>query len=76
MDEMRINLSSKLMKGTVTKLIAMMLRKKTGCEIDIVINNASIQADNGKVIVHMNADAEMTTENFTKLIKKIGLERA
>lgn len=71
MDEMKLNLTTKFMKGMVTKIIASIIRKKLGFNIDIQLNNVTIEATDGKVYLHANVDAETTNEEFTKIVKSI-----
>ena len=74
MDELKLKLSTKFMKGIVTKLISKALFKKTGCKIDIQLNEIKIEAKDGKVYLHADVDAEADNEDFVKIIKTIGLD--
>lgn len=69
MDELKLALSTKFMKGIVTKMIAKALFKKTGYKIDILLNELKLETSDGKVYLHANVDAEMNSEEFVKLIK-------
>lgn len=72
MDELKLNLSAGFMRSMIAKIIARAIRKKLGCDIDILINNVSVQAKEGKIRIHADLDAETSNENFTKMIKTIG----
>lgn len=74
MDELKLKLSTKFMRGIVTKLISMALFKKFGYQIDIEINEVQVETKDGKIHIHANVDAEMNTDEFGNLIKNIGLE--
>lgn len=74
MDEMKLNLKSKFMKGIVTKLIAMVIKEKLGYKIDIELNELDIVATDGKIHLHANIDAETTNEELMKIVKSIGSE--
>lgn len=71
MDEMRVNLTTKFMKGIVTKLLASVIRKKLGYKIDIQLNDVIVVSSNGRVHIHADVDAETTNEEFAKIIKSI-----
>lgn len=74
MDELKINLSSRLVKGIVTKLIAKALYKKLGYKIDIQLNSLSATVIDGKAHIHVDADGEMDKTEFMKLINSVGLD--
>lgn len=74
MDELKLSLNTKFMKGIVSKLIAKAVRKKLGCDIDILVNQVNVTAIDGKIRIHADVDAETTNEEVVKLIKSIGLE--
>lgn len=74
MDELKMKLSSKFMRGIVAKIIAKAIYNKLGYEIDIQIDEISVKAIDGKVRLYVNAGAEMTTEEFTKVLKSTGLD--
>lgn len=74
MDELKMKLSSKFMKGIVTKLIAKAIQSKLGYKIDIQLNDVDLQAANGKIYLHIDADVETTHEEFKKMLKSAGLD--
>ncbi len=45
MDEMKVKLSTKFMRGIVSKLIARSIKKKYGCKVDIQLNELDISQD-------------------------------
>lgn len=71
MDEMRINLTSKFMKGTITKIIAKVIKKQLGYDVAVELNDIRITTGNGKVHLHADVDAEVTQDQFTELIKDL-----
>lgn len=73
MDELKLVISTKFMRNIVTKIISKALYKKTGCQIDIQINKIKIETYEGKVQIHMDADAEMNGEDFKNILKSAGL---
>lgn len=73
MDELKLVLSSRLMRGIVTKIIKKAIFKKTGYEIDIQINKISAEVNEGKVSVNLDVDAEMNSEDLLTIVKNGGL---
>ena len=71
MDELKLNLSSKLMRGIVTKLISKAVYKKTGYKIEIELNNINVEVTNGKAHIHVNADAEIDNDELMKIVRTI-----
>lgn len=74
MDELKLKLTTNFMRGILAKIIAKAIQKKLGCNIDILVNQISVTAVDGKVHLHADVDAETTNENFMKVIKSIGLD--
>lgn len=71
MDEMKIR--SKFMKNLVAKLVKGVVKKKVGYEMDIQLNELTAAVTDGAAHVHLNVDAEMSKDEFTKLLRTIGL---
>ena len=57
MDEMRI--VSKFTRGIISKAIKIVIRKKTGYNIDIQLNEAITTINDGKTHLHLDVDAEL-----------------
>ena len=62
MDEMRI--VSKFTRGIISKAIKMIIRKKTGYNIDIQLNEA---------VTTVDVDAELNKDELMNILKSIGL---
>ena len=71
MDELKLKITSKLMKNLLTKLISKTLFKKIGSEMDIQINDISIENVDGELSIHADIDGKMSKDEFIKLIKNI-----
>lgn len=69
MDELKLSLSTKFMRGIVTKIISKAIYKKTGYNIDIELNEIKLETIDGKVRVHANVDAEIKNEDLMSIIK-------
>jgi hypothetical protein len=74
MDELKLKLSTKFMKGIVANLISKALVKKLGYNIDILLNEIEVKAENGKVRLHIDADAEVENGEFVRMLKSIGMD--
>ena len=69
MDELKLKLSTKFMKGIIANLISKALKKKLGYNIDILLNEIEVKSENGKVHLHINADAEVENGEKVKMNK-------
>lgn len=69
MDELKMILGTKFMRGIVTKLIAKAILKKTGYHIDIDLHEITAEVVAGKVYLHVNADAEINVDDLVDIIK-------
>lgn len=73
MDELKLKLSTKFMRGIVANLISKALVKKLGYNIDILLNEIEVKSEDGKVKLHINADAEVENGDLVKILKSIGM---
>lgn len=71
MDEM--NIVSKFTRGMLSKLVKMMLHKKLGYDVDILLNEVNIKVIDGKAHIHLSADAEIEKDELMKVLKNVGL---
>ena len=71
MDELKLNLSSKFMRGIVTKLITKAINKKTGYKIEIDLHSLNVEVIDGKAYIHVDADAEINNDELMKIVKTI-----
>lgn len=74
MDEMRVKLSTKFMRGVVAKLISMAISKKYGCKVDIQLNDLDISFVDGDTNISTNVDIKLNSDEFKKIIKSVGLD--
>lgn len=74
MDALKLNLSTKWMKGIVTKLISKLIYKKCGYHVDIQLNEIGIEVISGKAYIHLDVDAEVDNAELMKIVKSIGLD--
>lgn len=71
MDEMKIKLSTKFMKGLIAKILKKVIYQKTGYNIDILLNEIAVQVINGKANIHLDVDAEIDEKEFLKITKVV-----
>ena len=71
MDEMRI--VSKFTRGIISKAIKMVIRNKTGYNIDIQLNEAITTISDGKTHLHLDVDAELDKDELMSILMSIGL---
>lgn len=74
MDEMKMRLSTKFMRGIVTRIISKAIYNKFGYDVNIQLNAIEVEAVDGKVYLHMDVDANVDNAEFMKIIKSVGLD--
>lgn len=52
---------------------SMVIRKKTGYNIDIQLNEAITTINDGKTHLHLDVDAELDKDELMSILKSIGL---
>lgn len=71
MDELKI--LSGFTNTILSKLVRMLIRKKLGYDIDIQLQEVKATVSDDKAKVHLNLNAEMSKDELTKIMKKIGI---
>lgn len=74
MDELKLKLSTKFMRGIVANLVSKAIAKKVGYNIDILLNEIEVKNEGGKIRLHIDADAEVENSEFIKMLKSIGMD--
>lgn len=74
MDELKINFGANFMRKLIAKILKKLIQKKTGSEVDILINQITVIGKDGKIHLHLDIDGEMKNEEFLKLVKTLGLD--
>lgn len=72
MDTMKI--STKFMKGVVSRILKGVIKKKIGYDVDIQLDEFMITFDGTTAHVRLNAAADISKDELTKVIKEFGLE--
>lgn len=71
MDEMKIKLSTKFMRGLIAKLIRKVVYQKTGYNIDILLNEIDVRIVDGRACVHADVNVEIDEKEFLKITKVV-----
>lgn len=74
MDEMKLRLSTKFMRGLVSKLIAKAIYKKYGYKVNIQLNDLDISVIDGETSINTNVEVKLNSGEFMKIMKNIGME--
>ena len=74
MDEMKLKLSSKLMKGIASKIITKALFKKTGFNVNVGLNDIEVRFLDGDTQIHLDVDLKMDKNEFIKLVHSTDLD--
>lgn len=64
MDEMRLKLSTKLMRGMVSKVIETAISKKFGVKANVELNEIELETIDDKIRIHVNADVEINKNDL------------
>lgn len=71
MDEMKLRLSTKFMRGIVSKLISRAISKKTGCKVNVHLNDLDVVVIDGEAKIDANVEVKINNNEFMKLMKSI-----
>lgn len=71
MDELKLKLSTKFMRNLLAGYISRVLRKKLGYEVEVDIEEVSIETVDGKVKLHLNVGAEVERDEFMRIVKRL-----
>lgn len=72
MDEMKLKLSTKFMRGMVSKLISRTIYKKIGYRVDIQLNDLDVQIVDGETKIDANVEIKINSNEFMKIMNAIG----
>ena len=74
MDEMKVKLTTKFMRNIVSKLISKAIYKKTGYKVDVHLNDLDVSIIDGETNINTNVEVKLNSNEFTKIMKSIGLD--
>ena len=72
MDELKIK--TKLMRGMLSKIIEMMINKKTGYKVKIQLNDIDVSITEDIAHIHLDVDGDVNANDLKKFSRIIGLE--
>ena len=68
---MKLNLSTKFMRGVLAKLVSRSIKKKYGHKVDIYFSEINLEMSDGQTHIHMNVDMDISSDEFKKFLKAI-----
>ena len=71
MDEMKLKLTTKFMRGIVSKLIERSIYKKYGYRVNVQLNDLDINIIDGETTINTNVEAKINSEEFKKMMTKL-----
>ena len=71
MDEIKLKLTTKFMRGIVSKLIERSIYKKYGYRVNIQLNDLDISVVDGETTINTNVEAKISSEEFKKMMTKL-----
>jgi hypothetical protein len=71
MDEMKI--TSKLMRGVVSKIIRKAIKNKLGADVKLDLNDFYISYDEKDAVIHVDANARLDKQNLEQILKDADL---
>lgn len=74
MDEMKMKLSTKFMRGVAAKIISKVIYDKFGFKTNIKLNEVDFNMTNGNIRFHINVDGEMEDKALLRVIRLANLE--
>ena len=71
MDEMKLKLTTKFIRGIISKLIEKSIYKKYGCIVNVQLNDLDISIVDGETTINTNVEAKISSEEFKKIMTKL-----
>lgn len=71
MDEMKLKLSTFFMRGFAAKLLEDVIRKKTGKDIGVELNELEVSVVDGKTHIAINLDMNAGIKDIMHIIKSL-----
>lgn len=71
MDEIKLSLSTKFMRGVLAKILSKMIKMKYGYKVDIHFSEIKLDMVDGQTHIHANVDMDMGSDEFKKLLKEL-----
>lgn len=74
MDELRVKLSTKFMKGIVSKWIARTIRKTYGYKVNIHLDEFDLSSFNCDTTIKAKVEIKINSEEFMKILNEFDLD--
>ena len=74
MDEMKLHLNTRFMRGITAKLLTKMIYKKFGCKVKIQLNELNIDVVNGEADISTNVSIKCNSDELKKILTNIDSE--
>lgn len=71
MDEIKLSLKTKFMKGMVSKIISKMIFKQTGVNVHVSLNELDITNDGENAYVNLSLVAKVDEKEIVKAMTKL-----
>lgn len=71
MDEIKVSLKTKFMRGIISKLIGKLILKHTGVNVEVGLDELDITSDSGDAYVRLNLVAKVDEKEIIKLMTKL-----
>lgn len=69
MDELKMNLRTKIMRGIVSKLVSKWMSGKFGFDVNLYINKIELETVDGKVCIRADINAEIGQNDLIDAMK-------
>lgn len=71
MDELKLSLKTKFMKGIISKLIGRAVFKQTGIDVNINLDELDITTQNGDAYIRLNLVAKVDEKEIVRAMTKL-----
>lgn len=71
MDELKLKLSTRLMRGIAAKFIARSIRKKYGYKVNVQLNELNINVVDGDATIKTSVEVTIDNREFMEIMKNI-----
>ena len=71
MDLLKIALNIGPVRDFVAKQLNKVIYLKTGYHADVLLNDLVVKNEGGKVVLHLNSDVTMSSEEFYDILNKL-----
>ena len=74
MDEMKLKLHTRTMRGIAAKIASRVIKKQLGIDTDIKLHEITIEKVGEKIQLHLNVDAEISDLDLLRVTKLAELD--